>query len=251
VFSLSGFFLGMAVFNRPTNISFALPAVVYVLWLYPRRLHGFLLAAAVPAMLMACYSWTYWGSIMALGQGHEIGGRHWIHETNFRYPLLKGMAGVLLSPGRGLFVFSPVLIFAVPPILYTLWAWTNTHPVYRLLAIGAIANLILFSTWSVWWGGYSFGYRMLLEMLPAFALFLALAWERWIAPRKLYRVLFLLTVLVSFYFQFLGAWIYPTDWNRRVNIDLNPARNWQWRDSELMSCHRHFINKLTVKIDKI
>jgi len=115
------------------------------------------------------------------------------------------------------------------------------------VAIGAITDLILFSKWSVWWGGHSFGYRMLLEILPALALFLALAWERWIAPRKWCRVLFLTTILISFYFQFLGAWIYPTGWNSRVNIDLNPARNWDWQDSELMACHRQYIEKLRTK----
>jgi hypothetical protein len=240
LFALGGFCMGMAVFNRPANALFALPAAAYVLWQHPRRLAGFLLAAAVPAALMAWYSWEYWGSLLALGQGLGRVEKVGAHVTNFHYPLLKGMAGVLFSPGHGLLVFSPVFLFAFPMLLHSLWPWANVRPVYRPLAVGALADLILFSLWSVWWGGWSFGYRLLLEMLPALSVFLALAWERWLVRRWYCRTAFLLAALVSFYIQFLGAWIYPTDWNGRVNIDFNPQRNWDWRDSELSALHKQF-----------
>jgi hypothetical protein len=115
------------------------------------------------------------------------------------------------------------------------------------LAIGGLADLILLSRYSVWWGGHSFGYRMLLEMLPAMAVFLALAWERWIVHRWWRSALFLLAVLVSFYVQLLGAWVYPTDWNSRVNINANPGRTWEWRDSELRACHAQFVAKMKAK----
>jgi hypothetical protein len=238
LFALGGFCFGMAVFNRPTNLVFALPAAVYVLWQHPRRLAGFLLAAAVPALLMAWYSWEFWGSLLALGQGHRLVAIHGPHATHFHHPLVEGMVGVLFSPGRGLLVFSPVFLFAFPFFLYALWPRAKVRPVYRLMAMGALAYLILFARWSVWWGGYSFGYRMLLEMLPALSLFLALAWERWIGRRWWRRAAFLLAVLVSFYVQILGAWAYPSDWNGRVNIDANPQRNWDWRDSELVALHK-------------
>ena len=115
LFALSGFFLGLAVFNRPTNILLALPATVYVLWSHPRQLGRFLAAAALPAIFMAWYSWAYWGSLLALGQGQGVmAGTPGAHANHFNYPILKGMAGVLFSPGRGLFVFSPIFLFAVP-----------------------------------------------------------------------------------------------------------------------------------------
>ncbi len=242
--AMAGFFFGMAVFNRPANFVFAFPAAVYVLWLYPRRLTWFLLAAGVPAVFMAWYSLEFWGSLMALGQGHRFAGTHGPHITHFHYPLFKGMSGVLLSPGRGLFIFSPIFLFAVPMFLYAFWPRSKLRPIYVLLAVGALADLILFSRWSVWWGGWSFGYRMLLEMLPALCIFLALTWERWIALRLWRRALFLLAALVSLYIQFLGAWFFPSDWNGRVNIDGNPDRNWDWRDSELAALQKNFMLKL-------
>lgn len=242
--AMSGFLLGMAVFNRPANVVFALPAVIYILRLHPRQLAGFLLAASVPAIFMFWYSFEYWGSLMALGQGHTTEGTHGPYITNFRYPLLKGMSGVLFSPGRGLFVFSPVFLFAIPMFLYSLWPPAKLHPIYRLLAVGGGANLLLYSCWSVWWGGWSFGYRLLLELLPALVLFLALAWERWISLHKTRCTLFMLAVIISLYIQFLGASFFPSNWYHRLNIDANPEYLWNWRDSELAELNHNFILSL-------
>ena len=245
LFALGGFFFGMAVFNRPTNIMFAMPATFYVLVRYPRLLVYFLLAACFPALLMAWYSWEFWGAFQALGQGHSVsGGTHGHHEINFHYPILKGMAGLLFSPGRGLFVFSPFFIFAVPFWLYAFWPSARIDLFYRFIAFGIMANLLLFSSWSIWWGGWSFGYRMLLETVPFLTVFLALAYERVIVYRRWLHVLFFFSVLISFYIHFLGANLYPTDWNSRVNIDSHPERNWDWQDSELKALHTELIGIL-------
>ncbi|MFC1831012.1 hypothetical protein ACFL0S_03210 [Thermodesulfobacteriota bacterium] len=247
VFALGGFFLGMAVFNRPTNIMFAIPATIYVLWRHPRLLGYFLLAAFIPALLMAWYSWEYWGSLLALGQGHSMSsGTHGSHTTNFNYPLLKGMAGLLFSPGRGLFVFSPFFLFGVPLWLYALWPWAKIDPLYRFIAFGALANLFLFSSWSIWWGGWSFGYRMLLEIVPFLMILLAATYERWITPHRGLHTIFIITTLISFYIHFLGATFYPTDWNSRVDIDSHPERTWDWYDSELKALHKEFTTFLKI-----
>jgi hypothetical protein len=237
----AGFLYGMAVFTRPANIVFALPAAVFVLCLHRRRLGSFLLGAALPAVCMAWYSLAYWGSLLSLGQGQRLGGTDSIHQTNLGFPVLKGMAGVLFSPGRGLFVFSPIFLFAVPPLLVAIWPRARVRPVLRMLAAGALADLTLYSCWSVWWGGWSFGYRMLLEMLPALCVFLAVAWEGWIDRRAWRRLLFFAALLFSFYVQVLGALEFPSGWNARVRIDVHPERNWDWRDTELRACQRKLL----------
>ena len=91
-------------------------------------------------MFMAWYSWEFWGTLMALGQGHSFAGTHGSHTTHFHYPLFKGMSGVLLSPGRGLFIFSPIFLFAVPMFLYALWPRSKLRPIYILLAVGGLAD---------------------------------------------------------------------------------------------------------------
>ena len=99
----------------------------------------------------------------------------------------------------------------------------------------------------MWWGGWSFGYRLLIEVTPFLAVFLAMTYEHWIAPHRRLQFIFYSTAVISFYIQFLGATFYPTDWNRRVDIDRHPERNWDWHDSELNALQKDFTQLLTKK----
>ena len=67
--SYSGFFLGMAVFNRPTNALIAVTLTVYVFFHHRKHFIKFGLLAGIPALFLCLYSLAYWGSIFALGQG--------------------------------------------------------------------------------------------------------------------------------------------------------------------------------------
>ena len=53
-------------------------------------------------MLVSLYSWSYLGNPLAFGQAYRAGGFSWPHAA--------WLAGLLVSPSRGLFVFSPVLL---------------------------------------------------------------------------------------------------------------------------------------------
>jgi len=235
---LSGFLLGMAVFNRPANVVFAFPLAIYVLLHRRHRLLRFLAAAAVPAVLMMWYSQEYWGSIFALGQGWRYDGTT---------PLWYGLASVLFSPNRGLFIFSPVFLFSLPAFELAVKR-RATAPVYLFLCAGQILDAVLYARWRSWWGGYSFGYRMLSEMVPGLTLLLALAWEQWSEPRRWLQVAFGFAVLVSLYANFLGARYYPDDWNMRpVSVDIKPSRNWDWADTQLSRLHKRFVDNLSAR----
>jgi len=232
---LAGLFLGLAVFNRPSNLVFALPLALYMATQRRQMLGWFLACAAGPAIAMAWYSHSYWGSVFALGQGHRFDGTHGIHHTRLLAPLLPGLAGLLFSPNRGLFVFTPVFIIAVPWWIAALWQ-RRSEAVWRYLASGAVLHLLLYGTWSVWWGGWSFGYRLLIEMLPVLTLFLAIAWDRWVSLASWRIGLFSVLTVASVYVQALGALAYPTGWNAAMDIDRNPSRCWNLRDTELGRC---------------
>lgn len=236
---VAGFFLGMAVWNRPSNILFAAPlAVWFVMHHRDRRLIAFLLFAAIPAVLMTWYSCAYWGTPWAFGQGHGLGGRHGIYENSFTGPFLPNLAGLLFSPARGLFVFSPMFLFAVPALF-------AGKPLIRYFAVGALLHLALYAMWRVWWGGHSFGYRLLIEMLPALILALAVAWEKWIAPRWWLQAAFWPAVIISIYLNFLGARYYPSGWNtdNDRNVNVHTERLWDWRDTEWRRLHRRFLSR--------
>jgi hypothetical protein len=100
-------------------------------------------------------------------------------------PLVAGLYGVLLSPSRGLIVFCP---FLLPVGLAWAVAWARgarpAAPLPRERALAAcawtwlLAHVLLTALKGNWWGGYSYGPRLLTEVLPATAVLTALAWRR-------------------------------------------------------------------------
>jgi hypothetical protein len=243
VFPLAGFFLGMAVWNRPTNALFAVPLGVYVLLHHHRRFAWFVAAAAPPVLAMSLYSQLYWGSVLALGQGLRSSGTFISYPYNFHAPFFAGLAGILVSPARGLFTFTPVFLLALPALAWFLFSPTDS--LLRYLIIGALAQIGMVSKLSFWWGGHSFGYRYLMETVPTFTLLLAVTFCTWPRARR-WRMLRHLTfwplLAVSVYFQFLGAVYFPSGWNASpVNVDRAPERLWDFHDTELGRCQAHFL----------
>ena len=151
----AGFFLGLAVFNRPINLLIALPLAIFVLIHRRRRALAFTLLALIPASLLAWYSLSYYGRLDSLGQGQSFVSGN----------LLAGLAGILVSPARGLLVFSPIFIFVFAGMARTLHD-RRAEPIYQYLAAAVALFLMAMAGWKMWWGGWSFGYRLLIEIVP-------------------------------------------------------------------------------------
>ena len=222
--ALSGLPLGFAVFNRPVNVLIVAPLAMYVLWRHRRAFIPFCVAAAIPAALMAWYSIHYWGTVTTLGQypsGDWFSGR-----------IGPGIAGLLVSPSRGLFVFTPLFLFSFAAMIATL-RHPARDPLLTAMGIGILATLLLYAKWYSWWGGTSFGYRLLTELVPLLTIFLAIGWERFFAVRRfLYPLLGIATVL-SLYAHFLGAFFAPCGPD-------DQQRLWSWRNGELAQCSGKF-----------
>lgn len=237
----AGFFLGMAVFNRPTNIIIALPLTVYIFNNYRGGVRiKYLILAMIPALLFSWYSYVYMGNVSSLGQGHELklGGHFW-----------RGLPGLLISPGRGLFVFSPIFIFSFAYLIYSLFS-KNTRSIYRYLAISAILMVGAYAKWHGWWGGHCFGYRYLIELIPMLIIFLALCWEKVITTSRYLKITFFICLVVSIYFHFLGAFLYPAGFNYEPNnIDSHTERLWSVKDTELVRATKNLLKKFHVLHD--
>jgi hypothetical protein len=146
----------------------------------------------------------------------------------------EALAGNLLSPGRGLFVYSPIFLFCFLGIFLKKKYESLTGLDYALFSIVTL-HWILVSRNLNWWGGHSYGYRLLSDMIPFFIYYL-IFFLKYINKKSFLFGIFLLSICISFYINFKGAQYMETYlWNLTPNnIDINPYRNWDWKDAPFL-----------------
>ncbi|MBN1680798.1 MAG: hypothetical protein JW966_10935, partial [Anaerolineae bacterium] len=78
-------------------------------------------------------------------------------------PLWKGIGGLLFSPGRSVFLYAPPLALAV-----ALWSRFRRHhaALADVLALLWIMALVFYGGWWAWHGGWCWGPRFLVPLLP-------------------------------------------------------------------------------------
>jgi hypothetical protein len=105
----------------------------------------------VGQLAVIAYNYYRFGSVL------EYGYLHGSWDAN----LLVGLYGLLLSPGKGLFVYAPILLIAA-------LGWVHSRPGdQRMLVLGiTMVFLIPHALYSNWSGGGGWGPRFLLPILP-------------------------------------------------------------------------------------
>lgn len=221
----AGAAFGMATICRPTSALVAASVGVYLLFADRRGLAAYVAAGLPFAGLLVAYNSHALGSPLAFGQTRL--GEHAIEKTGsaviFQTPVWRGMAGLLASPSRGLFVFSPFLLAAAWGAARVLAASLSTAAGTERQKLRVLAPLVasVLAIWTVeamhfdWWGGWSFGYRHIVDTTTILAVLLAPVMKdllgHWILGG-----LFTLALAWSIGVQVLGVLAYDlAGWNAR------------------------------------
>jgi hypothetical protein len=161
------------------------------------------------------------------------------HKVGASVHLLEGLAGNLISPSRGLFVFCPVLVFSVWGMVLSLKG--RRGHLLELFLIGVVvSHWLVISSFPDWHGGHSFGPRYLTDMMPYLIYFLipVLVWfsETRSARRSWLLSLFMLFAVVSLLINLSGAVNKATYlWNSvPTDVDTAPRRLWDWTDLQFL-----------------
>ena len=97
-----GALCALAVFNRPPDAILAAAIMLWSIVWAGRRFAAVLAGGAIPAALLLAYNLGVVGSVVG---GYSIA----MNAEFFHFSLPMGIAGLLFSLGRGLFVFTPFL----------------------------------------------------------------------------------------------------------------------------------------------
>ena len=132
------------------------------------------------------------GSFFASGYEDVVGSGTWWSRDP-----LAGLAGLLISPGRGLIWMAPAVLFV--PFALRAARRLRERMLPRVLALGCVGTLALAAAVGGWHGGHSYGPRYLLPAVPLAFLGVALVLDtrRAAFVRSAWRASFGLGVLVA------------------------------------------------------
>lgn len=223
--------LAFSYLVRPSNAIAIACFTVYVALEHRRWVWGYLLAmglvlASFFILNMAVYN--AW-----LPPYYDAGRLGW-HPR-----LFEALAGNLVSPARGLFVYSPVFIFSIAGVFLALRARQFSRLDGCIVAI-LLLHWLVISAFSHWWGGHCYGPRFFADMAPFLVYLIVPVVE--VLPGVhgmkgwLVRCAFALCVVLSFAIHSRGALTRAVyDWNTQPsNIDEHPERLWDWNDAPFL-----------------
>lgn len=216
---------------RPTN---SISIVVFTLWIligYRKHFLSYCLWGMIIAIPFFVFNWLIYDSLFS---PYYLPQRLGSHAHFF-----EALAGNLVSPARGLLVFSPLFLFSGYGILLKLKRKHLELLDYALLLI-IILHWIAISSFPHWWGGFCFGPRFFSDMLPFLLYFLIPVFQELFTSFNLKRasilIVFLVLVAISFLIHRRGATsLGPFVWNfDPVSLDEHPSRLWDWRDIQFL-----------------
>lgn len=149
-------------------------------------------------------------------------------EGLYNTPLGESLAGVLISPNRGLFVFSPFLLLG----LWGLGSWVRTRKEIALpLLLGCLGQVLVYGGYDDWHGGWCAGPRFLAEAVPVLGFGLAVWWAE--GPTRIGRALAGLLIIISILINLPGSFFMhdQVHWNMVPNVDTHrDERAWSTKD---------------------
>jgi hypothetical protein len=231
--------LAWLYFVRPTFSVHIMAITIYVLFCQRKYFFRYAITGAVWLVLFCSYSWHNF---------HHLLPSYYRASRLYFGVFWTALAANVLSPGRGLLVYVPVLFFVSYLLIRYREQLEYKRIVFMALSV-TVVHLAVMSCFGHWWGGYSYGPRFSTGLVPWFVVLAIMAvqarkiWleKRAFATSRLMKTIELfsgaLLLLASIAINAAGAVDRNTAlWNvLPQNIDLHPERNWDWRQPQFLA----------------
>ncbi|MDQ6798462.1 MAG: glycosyltransferase family 39 protein [Actinomycetota bacterium] len=235
-----GAWLAASYVMRPTNAVLVATLGCWVLWRHRARLLSLIvggLAVAVPWLAVTRSQYGTWLP------PYFSGDRLRLHSA-----FLEALAGNLVSPSRGLLVYSPAIVaLAVAGGVLAVRRQAvgeSSRSLMLLLGAAVLVHWVAISAFPHWWGGYSYGPRFFTDLGVPLAILATPAVERlfdlrWSEGSVTGRVSIVTSAVLLVWSAFVhgeGAMFADSScWNSRPDVDSHPDRLWDWSDPQFLA----------------
>ena len=229
-----GLICGTLLACRLTAVTFLVPFGLWVLFRSPRRAFAIVGLAVIAWLPWVAYYVSIYGSAFGPSYATHMAGSNWSADLTTR------LAGVLVSPGRGLLTYQPWILLAFLGCIPAVRRAADHDAVgagprgWAAICVAAIVLEIgVVSAWHCWWGGWCWGSRLVMGIVPLCALLCARPIAALIATargRWLVAVLAILGALT----QLPGVYDDACRWSIR-HADAPEAAIWSWSDAPFLS----------------
>ncbi len=235
------YFLGFLLFAmyvvRPTAVTFAIPVLLYLL-LKDRT--AFIKTAIVGAIFLSGFiAFSLWE------WGHWLPPYYLANQLSQSTFLSTALFGNLLSPARGLLVYSPYLgLTAIGSVVF--FQRLRRQPLFWITVGWFVLHWLMISNFPrlMWWGGWSYGSRLFTEALPGMFLLTLLVWRAasqtltFIWQRASLGMFTLAAIVAVFFNSYQGLYNpYTAAWDGvgTYNIDTYPSLLFDWKYPQFLA----------------
>lgn len=240
ILTIVGIFCGLLPIIRPTSTLFLIATLLYSLAIY-RAYSIFLILGMVSAIPGFLWNYYYFGNF--------VGGYSSISTPLYSFTLktfVEASLGTLISPSRGLFIFSPIILYSFFGAykVFKLRAYKDEKLVGSM-SFAALGLFFSYCFYIFWWAGYCYGPRFMTDILPVTCYLINYYIDDLSNPLNLFqnqgfidkskKLLFLLIVMISFFVQIVGAFgekgLY---WSiSPLKLEQYPSRLWHVKDNQI------------------
>ena len=233
----AGLPLAFAYIIRPTNSLSVIFISLYVLIAYRRYFIKYILWASLIAIPFLLSNYAIYDTIVA---PYYLPQRLALNSATF----LEALAGNMISPARGLLIYSPIFLFSAAGVAIKIKK-AQFGLLDGLLLCILFCHWLIISSFPHWYGGFSYGPRFFTDMLPYLMYFLIPVVAELRLPGKMvdlpFAILFLLLLIFSLFTHFRGSNHFSAaiEWNGGFahvvdDLDKAPERVWDWSDPQFL-----------------
>lgn len=156
---------------------------------------------------------------------------------------ITALTGNLVSPARGILVYSPFLLPALGCAAARARRDHSQRALLLLAIVWPLVHLLAISKFPAWWAGDAYGARYLFDVLPGLFLLCAYAWPMLAGRSRVFRAGVALSAAFAVY---VNAWQglynpYTKAWNDEpIKVDIYQEYLFDWRYPQFLhNARRH------------